>query len=474
MSSRNITAEVTGIGRVSDVTAILGQIERVQCCSVVGVSNIGKSALLRGLLRPQVLEGYLGPTVGEYLLVYVDLNRMLHMSEQGFYELVLRCLKHTLGGSPDGTRLSSRLDRAYQDVLQPASALAVPLGFNRAITAVADEFPGKKVIFLFDEFDDPLRLLEGRVFLNLRALRDQYADRIAYVTATGKRLDTLRDEPDVGVDEFCELFAAHTRILGPLHHADARALLARLSERRGLPLSDDCLAELVRQAGGHPGLLAASAYCAARELTYAGGSGQRQYSSDPLTLELDADPSVRAECAKLWNELSPSERRGLEEFTQSGASSRSDGLQALLEKGLLRERGAGLEVFSEIWRRYVLWKYEARRPTSKGVRMDVQTSEVWVNGRPVPYLAPLEYRLLMVLYGRLGTVCTKQEIVEAVYGRDYMAGDDPALQRLVRRLRERIEDDPSRPEYVLSVRGYGYRLVGTDQGSDLRRQEITR
>jgi len=459
MNRRSITAEATGIGRVSDVTALLGQIERVQCCSVVGVSNLGKSALLRSLMRPQVLEGYFGQRVAEYLLVYIDLNRMLHMSEQGFYELVLRCLMRTLGRLPEGSRFSSQLERAYQDVLQPASVLAVPLGFNRAITALVDASPGKKVAFLFDEFDDPLRFLEGRIFLNLRALKDQYADCISYVTATGKHLDAIREEADVGVDEFCELFAAHTRVLGPLQDADARSLLMRLAKRRDLPLSGDYLEELVVQAGGHPGLLAASAYCAARELPHGSPRRRSQPGPDPLILELDVDPTVRSECAKLWGEMLPQERRALEEFTQSGTSSHSDGLRALLDKGLLQERGAGLEVFSEIWRRYVIWQYEARRPTSRGVRMDVQTNEVWVDGRPVPYLAPLEYRLLMVLYGRLGTVCTKREIVEAVYGRDYITGDDPALQRLVRRLRERIEADPSRPEYLLSVRGYGYKLV---------------
>lgn len=184
MNGRSITPEVTGIGRVSDVTALLGRIERVQCCSVVGVSNVGKSVLLRSLMRPQVLEGYFGQAVAAHLLVYVDLNRMLHLSEQGFYELVIRCLMRTLGRLPEGARLSSQSERAYQDVLEPASALAVPLGFNRAITALVDACPEKKATFLFDEFDDPLRLLEGRVFLNLRALKDQFADRVAYVTAT--------------------------------------------------------------------------------------------------------------------------------------------------------------------------------------------------------------------------------------------------------------------------------------------------
>ena len=63
----------------------------MDCLSVVGVSNLGKSALLRSLTDPTMQERYLGDEAANYLPIYIDFNQMLEMSEQAFYELILRC-----------------------------------------------------------------------------------------------------------------------------------------------------------------------------------------------------------------------------------------------------------------------------------------------------------------------------------------------------------------------------------------------
>ena len=61
------------------------------------------------------------------------------------------------------------------------------------------------------------------------------------------------------------------------------------------------------------------------------------------------------------------------------------------------------------------------------------------------------------LYERAGRVCTRQELGDAVWGRDRW---DPAmLYRLVRRVKEKLEPLPARPRYLLTVPGFGYRLA---------------
>jgi len=142
-----------------------------------------------------------------------------------------------------------------------------------------------------------------------------------------------------------------------------------------------------------------------------------------------------------------------------GTSRLAAGLRSLLQKGLVRDSGVRLRPFAPVWERYIVRQHEARRPTGGGVQVDAESNEAWVDGRPVPYLTPLESRLLQMLYEHIGQLCTKEAIVAAVYGRAYIENDDPALQRLVRRLREKIEPDPSNPAYILSVRGYGYKLA---------------
>ena len=97
----------------------------------------------------------------------------------------------------------------------------------------------------------------------------------------------------------------------------------------------------------------------------------------------------------------------------------------------------------------------------RGVRVNADTEEVSVEGRTVDDLTNLEYRLLLLLYGHLNRVCSKYEIVESVWGEDYIdTVYDSSIEKLVSRLRRKIEPDASNPQYVVTVRGRGYKLVG--------------
>jgi len=101
-----------------------------------------------------------------------------------------------------------------------------------------------------------------------------------------------------------------------------------------------------------------------------------------------------------------------------------------------------------------------RQPVRAGVWVDVDAGEAWVDGERVPSLTDLEYRLLLLLYGRLGKICDKYQIVEAVWGQDYIDEvDDARVEKLISRLRSKVERDPANPKYLITVRGRGYKLA---------------
>ena len=78
-----------------DIHNLLQFLYSGECVQLVGFSNVGKSSLLRFIAQPDVWTQELGEAGQEFLAVYVDCNRMLEMSDQGFYELVLRCLQES-------------------------------------------------------------------------------------------------------------------------------------------------------------------------------------------------------------------------------------------------------------------------------------------------------------------------------------------------------------------------------------------
>ncbi len=90
------------------------------------------------------------------------------------------------------------------------------------------------------------------------------------------------------------------------------------------------------------------------------------------------------------------------------------------------------------------------------VRMDIERHVVSVGG--VPVLLPLkEFELLEMLLRNSGRVLTRGQLIDRVWGSDYV-GDTKTLDVHVKRLRSKIEKDSSMPRYLVTVRGLGYKF----------------
>jgi two-component system response regulator RegX3 len=90
------------------------------------------------------------------------------------------------------------------------------------------------------------------------------------------------------------------------------------------------------------------------------------------------------------------------------------------------------------------------------IRMDVDRHTVAIHGEPVA-LPLKEFELLEMLLRNTGRVLTRMQLIDRVWGSDYV-GDTKTLDVHVKRLRAKIERDPSHPVYLQTVRGLGYRL----------------
>jgi two-component system, OmpR family, response regulator RegX3 len=91
------------------------------------------------------------------------------------------------------------------------------------------------------------------------------------------------------------------------------------------------------------------------------------------------------------------------------------------------------------------------------VHMDVAKHEVTVRGETVP-LPPKEFELLETFLSRPGRLLTRDFLIDEVWGSDYF-GDTKTLDVHVKRLRQKIEEDPHAPVHLQTVRGLGYKFV---------------
>jgi two-component system response regulator RegX3 len=92
------------------------------------------------------------------------------------------------------------------------------------------------------------------------------------------------------------------------------------------------------------------------------------------------------------------------------------------------------------------------------VRMDVERHVVTVDGTQVS-LPLKEFDLLELLLRNAGRVLTRGQLIDRVWGADYV-GDTKTLDVHVKRLRSKIEPDPANPKYLTTVRGLGYKFEG--------------
>ena len=93
-----------------------------------------------------------------------------------------------------------------------------------------------------------------------------------------------------------------------------------------------------------------------------------------------------------------------------------------------------------------------------GLCLNPETYQVTKNGTPVE-LTQKEYDLLSYLIRERGKVFSREDLMQRVWNYDYY-GDMRTVDVTVRRLREKIEDDPGKPQYILTRRGVGYYFAG--------------
>lgn len=433
--------------RQTQTEAILNLVAQGECCAIYGLSNTGKSPFLRALPTPANVARYEQLAQRPGVLVYVDCNRVVELTPPGFYEIVLRSLLESLEDSLTPDTLHTHLHDQHTHITTAASPFQASLAFNHAIAQCCHDL-GRDLILLLDEFDEVYAALEPRALLNLRALKDKFQHALAYVTATARPLAEIRPQ---GEDEFAELFATHSLQLGLLTEADSQQVVNSLG---GLTLPVETRAAILRLSSGHFGLLTALSQAALR---------------NPDPGHLAHDPSARAECLKIWNQLRPAEQAALTALVTEADGGLNPRMHAQLNGlGLLHgEQG----IFSELFMTFIR-RQSAQPQLATGIVVDEDAGEVWVDGVKVTVLTELEYKLMGLLAQRRDRLTTKDMIVEAVWGNDYFdTMDDARIEKLVSRLRAKIEPDPAHPRYLLTQRGRGYKL--SSQPVHLKDDETT-
>jgi DNA-binding winged helix-turn-helix (wHTH) protein len=432
--------------RENQVTEIMNALRAGESCSVVGIGSVGKSNLVRFLEREDVREKYLGEACKSFLFVYLDGNKLLKRSFWALTELMLHQMLLTLTERRAEEELLSTMEDLHQKAVARKTRFLSARHLDRAVSIVRRRL-GVRVVFLMDEFDDLFPTLSARGFSMLRALRDDHKYGLMYLVATRLEWARLRDNP-FKAEAFEELVSAHTIWLGPYAEQDARDMLNRLQARRGTSVDLGVLDQILKMAGGHPGLLRAAHSASAKR------------HSASLASTLARSTRVQDECRRIWHSLSESEQEALTALAGKTevASHLQEALSMLRRKGIV---GGPWAVNSGIFARLLDGYIQSDHPAiGSHIYVDEGRNLVSINGRDIRDLTPLEFKLFAYLHAHLGQTCQREDLLRIMYeGEKDIDPQDNRLDATIKRLRKKVEPVPNKPRYILTKRGFGYCLV---------------
>jgi two-component system alkaline phosphatase synthesis response regulator PhoP len=94
-----------------------------------------------------------------------------------------------------------------------------------------------------------------------------------------------------------------------------------------------------------------------------------------------------------------------------------------------------------------------------GIELDFKKFEASKKGKKLD-LTPLEFHMLKLLVERKGEVLRRDDFLDGIWGEDNVSVSSRTVDSHIANIRKKIEDDPSNPRHILSIRGVGYKFVG--------------
>lgn len=465
-------------GRQREITVISGHLQSTppQCCALIGETSFGKTSLLRYFASMQQ-GGVVGEAEKQDSLIFVYLDCISYVATDqledqasarfwwDLYKAMWAQVQHRAQpafSSPRAEPGQSALDRAFE--------------IKSHVEDLIRE-QRQAVIFLFDNFEGIARL-PLRDSMWLRSLV-QYP--CAYVVASRHLLYLLyqyHDDSWSSPSPLWNLFSEPV-YLGLMDEDDVRAFLlqaGRQAQCAGSLWSAEDLSLIQMIAGRHPELLRMA--CARMfERRQLADPGARTSAED---LEEIIYRSMYPICQLLWQSLTdpelwntpgvlqkskrPDEQQPLSSYQRHlvdlahGQQIQGEELLVLAQRGFIEHSAGSWRIFSGAMRQFVLAQ-EAVRRGQDGVEQAPQIALQPAGGQGDGQLfTHLEEKVYRYLQSHLGNVCGREEIKAAAWDRESESPGNSALQKIIERIRRKIEPEPDNPRYLIAVRGRGYML----------------
>jgi hypothetical protein len=455
-------------GRRNELQTIYKRLlsEPPQCCAIIGEPSFGKTTLLRHLTEPQsasVIDAMEAEHV--FTFVYLDCARYIELAEKKTYASIQFWweMYSTL-------RAKLQADKEPQPPEPPVNIDHISIDTAYEIKSEleglirAHQCP---IIFVLDNF-------EGIARLPLRDsewLRSMAQHNCTYIVSSRHLLYLLyqyNQESWARPSPLWNLFSDPI-YLGLMKEEEAMDFIFQEGELENFWNPED-IKFIRRIAGRHPEILRIACSHLYEQRLHSSPSNAEDYEF----LEFSVYREASAICNQLWHGLTDPElsgepkipgyagerealslspyRRGLIDVARGCNTTEKKILFVLEERGLIERVKGEWCVFAEVMRQFAFEQEQAHKQSEP----NISNQPITPGETGTPAFAYLEGRVYEYLKSHVGEVCDREEIKRAVWKNN--PPTNSALQKIIERIREKIEPDPENPRYLIAVRGQGFML----------------
>jgi DNA-binding winged helix-turn-helix (wHTH) protein len=431
MDSRTIETIYPISFRQKDAAALGKYLKNRDSVVLMGMKRVGISNFLRFFLNHEkVTKTYIADG-NLHLFIPVDLNDLVEREVFPFWILTLKRIVDAVEKGPLKEEAKRYVERLFLDSMQSKDTFLTIENVKKSLIKITDEKVLPTVFFI--RFDRLKEIITSELFGNLQGLKDAVGHKVSFVFTSYRGLTDIA--PHVFTKSSLSLFAQNMYIK-PAEKDDTKIIFDTYRSKHKLSLSDSLKSSLFTGVDGYVQYLQL-ALISLRE------TKTKFKDKQDIFNFLSNDERITLQSEELWESLSNIEQNVLLKIEKKQKISDEEKKSAayLWHSGLVVEDKEKNVVFSPLFSHYLKQRQVASRGTFS---VD---------------LSKKEHLLFVYLKGKIGQICERDEIIQAVWQEVEEIGiSDWAIDRLIARLRVKLKSQNAGVE-IQTIKTRGYKMV---------------
>ena len=420
--------------RKDDADKLGQQLKNRNSVVLIGMKRVGISNFLRFFLHnKQIVPTYIKDG-NSHLFIPVDLNDLVEREVFPFWILTLKRIYDSVENSTLGKQTKKYVERLFLDSMQSKDTFLTIESVKKSLAKITEDKVLPTIFFI--RFDRLKEVVTPELFGNLQGLKDAANRKVSYVFTSFRGLTDLA--PHVFTQSSISLFAQDMYIR-PADKKDTKIIFDTYSSRYKLSFSQSLENSLFELVDGYVQYLQLA-------LISFHETNVKFKNKEEIFNFLAKDERIMLQSEELWESLESGEQSILLKIEKEQKVTPEERKKAsyLWDSGFVVDPPAGGQknmVFSSLFSHYL-----KQRQINKDSNSSVELSKK-------------EHLLFTHLLSKVGSVCEREEIIQAVWSEVEEFGvSDWAIDRLVARLRVKLKSQNAKFE-IQTVKTRGYKML---------------